>query len=405
MNLKNKLTSMAAALLLMPATSAMADPIELSMWTQDIQGATGMIVKEFNASQNEYKVVLATRDFSSMVADLVRAFATGTAPDIVEIDNPEIALFSSRGLLYDITDLAANAEYFDVDAMLPGPRAASTWEGKLYGIPKAANTIALFYNADLFKAAGLDPDNPPKTWSELADAAAKLNDPDNGISGLSFSAAPNEEGTFQFLPWMQMAGGNWDNLEHEGTVKALEFWTELYKSGNVNPDSISTGQWDLTSVFNSGKTAMQISGPWELARMSETADFDWRVTLLPTMDGSDVRSSALGEVAHLVSAKSEHPEAVFKFIDFFHKFDGKMWNNYGLFPAFEGIDSNPENFAEAFTVFSEQLKYASVRGPHPEWPKISRAIQSAIQTSLAGDADPKDALAAAQVEVNNVLGK
>lgn len=404
MNLGNTMRSMATALLLLPATGALAEPIELTMWTQDVSGATGQLVAEFNASQDEVKITLGTRDFSSLVADTVRAFATNTAPDIIEIDNPEVAVFSSRGLLHDLTDLAANAEHFDVDAMFPGPRAASTWEGRLYGIPKAANTIALYYNADLFEAAGLDPDNPPATWSELAEAAAALNDAANGVSGLSFSAAPNEEGTFQFLPWIQMAGASWDNLNSEGAIKALEFWTELYKSGNVNPDAINTGQWDLTGVFNSGKTAMHISGPWELNRMSETAEFDWRVTLLPTMDGSDVRSSALGEFAHLINGSTEHPEAAFKFIDWFHKHDSQMWNRYGLFPAFDGIDSNPENFAQAFGVFNEQMKYAAVRGPHPEWPKISRAIQGAIQASLAGDVAPADALATAQAEVDEVLG-
>ncbi|KMW57104.1 Sugar ABC transporter, periplasmic sugar-binding protein [Candidatus Rhodobacter oscarellae] len=404
MTFGNVIRSVTAGLLAIPATTALAEPIQITMWSQDGNGATGQLVQEFNASQDEIEIVLGIRDFSSLVPDTVRAFATKTAPDIVEIDNPEVAIFSSRGLLYDLTDLAATAENFDVDAMFAGPRAASTWEGRLFGIPKAANTIALYYNADLFEAAGLDPDNPPATWSELEQAAAALNDPENGVSGLSFSAAANEEGTFQFLPWIQMAGAGWDNLNSEGAIAALEFWARLYQSGNVNPDAINTGQWDLTGVFNSGKTAMHISGPWELNRMSESAEFDWRVTLLPTMDGSDRRSSALGEFAHLVNAETEHPEAAFAFIDWFHKHDADMWNRFGLLPAFGGVDSNPENFAKAFGVFNEQMKYASVRGPHPEWPRISRAIQDALQSALVGEATAAEAMATAAAEVDDVLG-
>ena len=71
--------------------------------------------------------------------------------------------------------------------IFPGPLSSVTWDGKIYGIPRGANTIALYYNADMFKAKGLDPDNPPKTWDELYAAAKKLNDPAKNIYGLAFS--------------------------------------------------------------------------------------------------------------------------------------------------------------------------------------------------------------------------
>jgi multiple sugar transport system substrate-binding protein len=301
--------------------------------------------------------------------------------------------------------MTANAEHIDLDAMLSGPRSASSWEGQLYGIPKAANTIALYYNADMFRAAGLDPDSPPATWSELKEAAIALNDPANSVAGMSFSAAANEEGTFQFLPWIQMAGADFDSLDSEGAVKALAYWTDLYTSGVVIQDAISTGQWDLTGVFNAGGSAMHVSGPWELSRMSETADFDWRVALLPTPDGSDLRSSALGEFAHVIAATTEHPAEAFEFIDWFHSNEADMWNRFGLFPAFDGVDSNPTNFVDAFAVFSEQLKYAGVRGPHPKWPQISKAIQTAIQSALTEQRTPEEALDIAAASVAEALSE
>ena len=97
-----------------------------------------------------------------------------------------------------------------------------TYEGGIYGIPRGANTIALYYNADMFKAAGLDPDNPPKTWDELYEAAKALTDPAKNVYGLAFSAVGTEEGTFQFLPWLQMAGGDYDNVDTEGGARGAE---------------------------------------------------------------------------------------------------------------------------------------------------------------------------------------
>lgn len=394
----------AAAALLASAAPLSAAPVKLTMWTQDRSGVTGALVDEFNKSQDKIEVELADRDFSSLVSDLTRAFATGNAPDIVEVDNPELSVFSSRNLLLDLTDRAAKAKNFDVAKMLPGMRDAGTWKGHLYGIPKAANTIALYYNADMFRKKGLDPDKPPKTWDELAKAAAVLNDPAAKVSGLGLSAAANEEGTFQFLPFVQMKGANYDNLNSPGAIDALTFWSTLYRSGNVIPDAISAGQWDLTAVFNAGGTAMTISGPWELKRMSETAKFEWRVALLPTPDVQSPRSSALGEFMHGINAKTAHPDEAFAAIDWFHSRDNQLWNRFGYIPGFQ-VDFQPERFADAYAVFAEQIKYARVRGPEPQWPKISKAIQTAIQDSLTGQTDPTTALKTAAATISTVLGK
>lgn len=394
----------AAAALLASAAPLSAAPVKLTMWTQDRSGVTGALVEEFNKSQDKIEVELADRDFSSLVSDLTRAFATGNAPDIVEVDNPELSVFSSRNLLLDLTDRAVKAKYFDIAKMLPGMRDAGTWKGHLYAIPKAANTIALYYNADMFRAKGLDPDKPPRTWDELAKAAAVLNDPSAKVSGLGLSAAANEEGTFQFLPFVQMKGANYDSLNSSGAVEALTFWTNLYRSGNVIPDAISTGQWDLTAVFNAGGTAMTISGPWELKRMSETAKFEWRVALLPMPDEESPRSSALGEFMHGINAKTAHPDEAFAAIDWFHSRDTQLWNRFGYIPGFQ-VDFEADRFADAYAVFAEQIKYARVRGPEPQWPKVSKAIQTAIQDSLTGQTDPASALNTASATISSVLGR
>ena len=400
----SKFGILVAAALFASVSPLAAAPVKLTMWTQDRSGVTGALVEEFNKSQDKIEVELADRDFSSLVSDLTRAFATGNAPDIVEVDNPEISVFSSRNLLLDLTDRAAKAQYFDVAKMLPGMRNAGTWKGRLYAIPKAANTIGLYYNADMFRKKGLDPDKPPKTWDELAKAAAVLNDPAAKVSGLGLSAAANEEGTFQFLPFVQMKGANYDNLNAPGAVEALKFWADLYKSGNVIPDAISTGQWDLTAVFNAGGTAMTISGPWELKRMSETAKFDWRVALLPTPDVNSPHSSALGEFMHGINAKTAHPDEAFAAIDWFHSRDTQLWNRFGYIPGFQ-VDFKADRFAAAYAVFAEQIKYARERGPEPQWPKVSKAIQTAIQDALTGQADPASALKTAAATISSVLGR
>ena len=87
------------------------------------------------------------------------------------------------------------------------------WKGRILAVPRDANTLALCYNADMFRAKGLDPANPPKTWSELVADAAKLKDPAKNVFGFGFSAMQAEEGVFQWLPFLYQAGGSIDHLD------------------------------------------------------------------------------------------------------------------------------------------------------------------------------------------------
>ncbi len=158
-----------------------------------------LVKDEFEQSHPDIKLNVKTVQFRDMVNDLARATATGESPDVTYIDNPEVALFASRGLLLDLTPMLDESKVIKKEDIFPGPLSSVSWDGKIYGVPRGANTIALYYNADMFKAKGLDPDNPPKTWDELYDAAKKLSDPAKNVYGLAFSAVATEEGTFQFL--------------------------------------------------------------------------------------------------------------------------------------------------------------------------------------------------------------
>ncbi|MDX3924343.1 MAG: sugar ABC transporter substrate-binding protein [Shinella sp.] len=388
--------------------SAKAEDVTIRIWShdRDTQPAPHL-VSDFNKLNNGIKVELRQMQFDDVVSEAMRAYSSGQAPDIISIDNPEHALFSSRGVFLDLTDMIAKSEVVKTDNYFPGPLASTMWDGKYYGIPKATNTIALYYNKDMFKAKGLDPDKPPQTWAELVDAARKLTDPSANVYGITFSAKANEEGTFQFLPWAQMAGGGYDKINADGAVKALEVWKQIIDEKLASPDTLTRSQWDSTGTFNSGNAAMAISGPWELDRMSEEAKFDWGVALLPVPEEGAERSSAMGDFNWAIFANTEHPEEAFKVLEYFASQDDRMFKDFGQLPARSDIAIPPTGNAlkdDALKVFVEQMKYAKPRGPHPEWPKISKAIQDAIQAALTGQMSAKDALDQAAEKIQVVLG-
>lgn len=388
--------------------SAKAEDVTISVWAldRDIQPAPNL-VKDFNALNTGIKVEFRQIQFDDVVSEAMRAYSTGQAPDIIAVDNPEHALFASRGAFLDLTDMIAKSEVVKTENYFPGPLASTMWDGKNFGIPKATNTIALYYNKDMFKAKGLDPDKPPQTWAELVETARTLTDPSANVYGLTFSAKANEEGTFQFLPWAQMAGASYETINTEGAVKALDTWKTIIDEKLASPDTLTRSQWDSTGTFNSGNAAMAISGPWELDRMVEEAKFDWGVALLPVPEEGAERSSAMGDFNWAIFANSEHPEEAFKVLEYFVSQDNRMFKDFGQLPARSDIAIPETGVAlkdAGLKVFVEQLKYAKPRGPHPEWPKISKAIQDAIQAALTGQMSSKEALDQAAEKIKAVLG-
>ena len=400
MNIRTLLAG-TAAIIAGPAFAQ--EQVELDLWTIDDPGEYHYVMaEEYMAAHPEVKINLRTVQFPDMVNDLARAIATNDAPDITYIDNPEVALFASRGLLMDLSPYIEASDVVKREDIFPGPLASVTYDGGIYGIPRGANTIALYYNADMFRAAGLDPDAPPQTWDELYEAAKVLTKPEDNVYGLAFSANGNEEGTFQFLPWVQMTGGDYDNIDTPGAERALTLWKAFIDERLASPDTLIRGQWDSTGTFNAGNAAMSISGPWEIPRMSEEAQFDWRVALLPVPEEGAQRASALGEGDNVILANTDQPDAAFAFLEFLYADMDRVWNDFGYLPA-SAVEVSDPKFPEAYAVFEESMKYARNRGPSPDWPQISKAVQTAIQSALTGQATPADALAEAQETISDVV--
>lgn len=387
------------------ALAAQADPVKLTIWGLD--GDNGLIptmAKEFDDKNEDVVVEFRAVDFDDLVNETLKAVATGNAPDMISLDNPDFAMFSSRGAMLDITDRVAKSEVIKADNYYPGPWNSVMWDGKVYGVPKATNTIALFYNKDLLAKAGIA--EPPQTWDQLLEDARKLNDPANKVYGLTWSARANEEGTFQFLPWIQMSGGGYQAVNGPGAVKALDLWKTIIDEKLASQDVLAQGQWDSTGTFNAGNAAMAISGPWEINRMASDAKFDWGVTLLPTETAGGARSSAMGDFNWGIFASTEHPDEAFRMLEYFVSQADRLFPEFSNIPARSDIALPSTGDARkdaALKVFQEQLKYAQPRGPHPEWAKISKAVYDAMQQALTGQMSAQDALNQAQTTIDGIL--
>ncbi|EPX87724.1 ABC-type sugar transport system, periplasmic component [Rubellimicrobium thermophilum DSM 16684] len=133
------LTGLAALAAVLAAPPwARAQEVVLDLWTIDDPGEYHYVLaEEYMALHPEVQINLRTVQFRDMVNDLARAIAAGNAPDITYIDNPEVALFASRGLLLDLRPMIEQSEVIRLDDIYPGPLASVSYRGASMASPGA----------------------------------------------------------------------------------------------------------------------------------------------------------------------------------------------------------------------------------------------------------------------------
>lgn len=336
--------------------------------------------------------------FAEFKKRLAIGLTASELPDLVIIDNPDHAAYSAMGLFADITDELA--DWPDKDQFFPGPWSSTIYDGKQYGVPLGSNNLALFYNEQMLADAGV---TPPQTWDELREAAKKLTK--EGATGLGLSALANEEGTFQFLPWLLSAGAAFDKLDTPEGTKAYSFLADLIKDGSMSKEVINWTQADVMKQFAAGKIAMMINGPWQIPELATNApDLKYGLVLVP----KDKQNSSVlgGENLGVVDGKNV-AEAV-QFIKYIASPEviKPFAQSFGYFPARKDVASDPywtEN--PQLKVFADNMNYAMPRGPHPKWPEISNALSDALVKSITQHSTPEEAVKEAQAKIDAILNK
>lgn len=166
----------------------------------------------------------------------------------------------------------------------PGAMKAVTWKGVTYGIPTNNETMAFIWNADIFKRAGLDPENPPATWDDVVAYSKQIHDK-LGIAGYGLVARQNAGNTpYRFMPQLWAYGGGvFDEADPNPTYgevrlnspaskRALQASYDMYvRDKSVPVSALTNTQADNQAPFIAGQLAMVISHPSEYARMLELA--------------------------------------------------------------------------------------------------------------------------------------
>src|SRR2546423_814742 len=220
----------ATAISLAAATPAYA-VIELQWWHAMTGGNNDVIVKlanDFNAAQSEYKVVPAYKgSYPDTMNAGIAAFRAGNAPHIMQVFEVGTAtMMAATGAVKPVHVMMKEAsEKFDSNAYLSGITGYySTAKGEMLSFPFNSSSTVMWINRDAFKKAGLDPNNIPKTWPEVFDAAKKLKA--NGHPTCGFSNA-----------WVTWVMGGKKPEEYKGVAKFFTFLSDTDRQVEVHKTS------------------------------------------------------------------------------------------------------------------------------------------------------------------------
>jgi sn-glycerol 3-phosphate transport system substrate-binding protein len=289
--------------------------------------------------------------------------------------------------------------------------------GKIWGIPFQRSTIVMYYNKDLFRAAGLNPNHPPTTWKQLVSMGKKLTlkdahghvtqwglmIPSTGYPYWMFGALAKQNG--QVL--MNQAGTK-TYFDNASTIKALEFWKNLGSKDHIMPKG--TIQWGtLRQNFLEQKTAIMWHSTGNLTAVKNNAKFNFGVAMLPA-HVSPGSPTGGGNFYIFKKSSPEERKAAFKLVKFMTSPDeAAKWSiatgYMGVSPAAyktPALKKYVKDFPPA-AVARNQLKYATAELSTHQSGRVRKLLDDAIQSALTGEATPSEALKSAQKQADSIL--
>ena len=355
------------------------------------------LVDGFNESQDEYVASHVYVPFADYEKQLTLGVASGELPDLVIMDGCGMASFISMGLFGDVSD--ADIAW---DEYLEGPMESTMMDGKHYGIPFATNDTALFYNKDLFDAAGLEYPDENTTWDEFREMANALTK--DGVVGFGNAATNTDECTFQCLQWLYTAGGSYTDIE--AGVDAYTLMQEMIEEGSWSKECVNWTQSDVNNNFMAGNIAMQQNGPWQIPGIEENApELNYGVTVLPKRDADSGQATSILGGENMGVVKKDDMSGAIAFMKYYDQTEVMVdaMKQYGSFPPKTEAAQDPywtEDPIQA--AFITQLDTSIPRGPSASWPSYSAAIQQGFQEVMTSAKTPEQAAADTQAAVDAV---
>ncbi|MFC4619389.1 extracellular solute-binding protein [Camelliibacillus cellulosilyticus] len=349
------------------------------------------LIKKFEKDNPNIKVVAQDFPYDQYNQKIAAAMHAGKGPDIMNLFYGWLPQYEQEGYIQPIPKDFMSTK--DIDDYYIPMIQSSKIDGKYYGLPVAVRSLALFWNKELFKKAGLDPEKPPKTWDELKDMAKKMTKiKSNGQyeqEGFAWNVNGQGYHTFEEVLLRQWGVTPFSddgkkvlwNSSPAG-LDAFTYWINMTKKDKLGEESF--GQ-DYNTAFRAGKAGMMIDGSFSIAATKEAAKFDWGVTTLPVKEEGGVKSNYGSYWTNSIAkgVKGDKLKAAEKFLKFLIKEDTQK----------EWLDKVGELPAAASLADDESIKSDKIYGPFVE------GLKDAHATLFVDETKERDAISKAKDKI------
>lgn len=364
---------LAAALTLVGGMAWGQQPVEIVYWQYVFDTrvqAMDMLIEQFNAQNPDVVVRQETFPFDSYQQSVAAAISAGQGPDVVQLFYGYVAAWQRAGYVEPLPQEYLPNEWIEEYFV---PMVGSVKIGdSYYGLPTAVRSLALFYNKDLFREVGLDPDQPPTTWDEFVEVAKALTikrGPLYQRVGYGFGGQDHHLIRTVLMNQLGTSPYSADNTQvlygNEIGEQALRIWTDWQLVDEIGIIEFIPGTSGYREGFiNQQNIAMMIDGSFAIGQVQSGAQFEWGVAELPTFDNgvkSNYGSFWMNGVTPRAYESPEKLEAAARFIKFVTSPEAmRLWLDVvGELPAARELIADTELLSDPiYGPFIAGLEYA-----------------------------------------------
>jgi multiple sugar transport system substrate-binding protein len=373
------------------------------------------MVKEWNADHPDEKVTAQEIPAGKTSEEVIAAAITaGNAPCLVFNTSPAaVPQFQKQGGLVALDDFEGGTDYVESRSGEVAEQYKSE-DGKFYQIPWKSNPVMIFYNKDLMKKAGVDPENPPlATYDEFLDTSRKIVD--SGAAQAAIWPAPSSEffqSWFDFYPLYAAETGGTQLVEDgqatfdsEQGKAVAELWATMYDEGLAQKEMYNGDS------FADEKAAMAIVGPWAISVYGESVD--WGAAPVPTSSGTSPEETYTFSDAKNIGLYSacENRGTAWEVLKFAtsEEQDGQLLEMTGQMPLRADLaETYPEYFEKKpeYATFADQasrtVEVPNVPNSIEIWQTFRDEYSSAV---IFGETSVDDALSSAAEKATELAGQ
>jgi len=301
-----------------PSSNATPDDgSQLTMWVRSATDEFSQrLVDGYNKThQNKVKLTVIPND--SYLQKVGAAAGANSLPDILAADVVYSPNYTKQGLFLDITDRVKGLGF--AGDLAQAHVQAATNEDKIYAVPHKLDSSMLFYNKDLFKRAGLDPDKPPASFDDIYNDAKAVNQLGGGVQGFYFGGNCGGCTGYTAFPGAWAAGsdvisadGRKADIDSDAFKATFALYKRMYDEGIVASGAKTEDGSTWSEGFVAGKVGIVMNGS-PLINSLQPVKFDWGVAPLGSPDGSASSTFVGGDVAG-ISRSSKQVEQAWNFL-------------------------------------------------------------------------------------------